>query len=215
SFEEEGASILLATLKGVVKKTELAAFSNPRRKGVFALNIDEGDELIAARITRPGQQIMLFTRSGMAVRFDETLVRPVGRVARGVRGVSLKDEKDKVVSCETVVSGQSVLIVCENGFGKRSEIDEFRQTNRGGVGVRSIITSERNGLVVGALCVTDSDSVLLMSSAGQAVRIPMREVRVMGRSTQGVRLVALKEENDLVIAAQKIEAVIETVAEEI
>lgn len=213
SFDEEGASILLATLKGVVKKTELSAFSNPRRKGVFALNIDEGDELIAARITRPGQQIMLFTRNGMAVRFDEALVRPVGRVARGVRGVSLKDEKDKVVSCETVVSGQSVLVVCENGFGKRSEIDEFRQTNRGGVGVRSILTSERNGLVVGALSVTDSDSVLLMSSAGQAVRIPMREVRVMGRSTQGVRLVALKEEDDLVIAAQKIEAVIETVAE--
>ncbi|HAB99387.1 MAG TPA: DNA gyrase subunit A [Parachlamydiales bacterium] len=212
-FSEEGACILLATLKGIVKKTELSAFSNPRRKGVFALNIDEGDELIAARVTRPGQQIMIFTRNGMAVRFDEALVRPVGRVARGVRGVTLKDEKDKVVSCETVVSGQNVLIICENGFGKRSEIDEFRQTNRGGVGVRSIITSERNGLVVGALCVTDSDSVLLMSSAGQAVRISMRDVRVMGRSTQGVRLVALKEENDLVIAAQKIEAVAEAEAE--
>ncbi len=213
-FAEEGACILLATLKGIVKKTELSAFSNPRRKGVFALNIDEGDELIAARITRPGQQVMIFTRNGMAVRFDEALVRPVGRVARGVRGVTLKDEKDKVVSCETVVSGQNVLIICENGFGKRSEIDEFRQTNRGGVGVRSIITSERNGLVVGALCVTDSDSVLLMSSAGQAVRIPMRDVRVMGRSTQGVRLVALKEEDDLVIAAQKIEAVAEAETEQ-
>ncbi len=212
-FSEEGACILLATLKGIVKKTELSAFSNPRRKGVFALNIDEGDELIAARVTRPGQQIMIFTRNGMAVRFDEALVRPVGRVARGVRGVTLKDEKDKVVSCEAVVSGQNVLIICENGFGKRSEIDEFRQTNRGGVGVRSIITSDRNGLVVGALCVTDSDSVLLMSSAGQAVRISMRDVRVMGRSTQGVRLVALKEESDLVIAAQKIEAVAEAEAE--
>jgi DNA gyrase, A subunit len=211
SFAEEGACILLATLKGIVKKTELSAFSNPRRKGVFALNIDEGDELIAARVTRPGQQIMIFTRNGMAVRFDEALVRPVGRVARGVRGVSLKDEKDKVVGCETVVSGQNILVVCENGFGKRSEIDEFRQTNRGGVGVRSIITSDRNGLVVGALCVTDSDSVLLMSSAGQAVRIPMRDVRVMGRSTQGVRLVALKENDDLVIAAQKIEAVGEVI----
>jgi DNA gyrase subunit A len=211
SFEEEGACILLATLKGVVKKTELSAFSNPRRKGVFALNIDEGDELIAARITRPGQQVMIFTRNGMAVRFDEALVRPVGRVARGVRGVALKNEQDRVVSCEAVTPKETVLIVCENGFGKRSEIDEFRQTNRGGVGVRSIITSERNGLVVGALCVTDSDSVLLMSSAGQAVRIPMREVRVMGRSTQGVRLVALKEENDLVMAAQKIEAVMEEI----
>lgn len=209
SFEEEGASILLATQKGVVKKTELSAFANPRRKGVYALNIDEGDELIAARMTHPTQQIMLFTRNGMAVRFDESLVRSVGRVARGVRGVTLKDETDKVVSCEVVTPEENILVVCENGFGKRSKVDDFRQTNRGGVGVRSIITSERNGMVVGALSVTDSDGVLLMSAAGQAVRIPMRDVRVMGRSTQGVRLVNLKEEDDLVVGAQKIEAVAE------
>lgn len=211
TFEEEGASILLATKKGVVKKSELSAFSNPRRKGVYAINIDEGDELIAARMTHPGQQIMLFTRNGMAVRFDETLVREVGRVARGVRGVTLKNEEDKVVGCEVVTPQDSILVVCENGFGKRSPVEDFRQTNRGGVGVRSIITSERNGLVVAALSVTDSDGVLLMSQAGQAVRIPMREVRVMGRSTQGVRLVNLKEENDLVVGAQKIEAAAEEV----
>lgn len=209
SFEEEGASILLATMKGVVKKTELTAFSNPRRKGVYALNIDEGDQLIAARMTHPNQQIMLFTRGGMAVRFDESLVRSVGRVARGVRGVTLKNDQDKVVSCEVVTPEENILVVCENGFGKRSKVDDFRQTNRGGVGVRSIITSERNGMVVGALSVTDSDSVLLMSAAGQAVRIPMDDVRVMGRSTQGVRLVNLKEEDDLVVGAQKIEAVAE------
>ncbi len=207
NFEEEGASILLATMKGVVKKTELSAFANPRRKGVYALNIDEGDELIAARMTHPSQQIMLFTRNGMAVRFDESLVRAVGRVARGVRGVTLKNESDKVVGCEVVTATETILVVCENGFGKRSLVEDFRQTNRGGVGVRSIITSERNGLVVGALSVTDSDSVLLMSAAGQAVRIPMRDVRVMGRSTQGVKLVNLKEEDDLVVGAQKIEAV--------
>lgn len=209
SFEEEGASILLATMKGVVKKTELSEFSNPRRKGVYALNIDEGDELIAARMTRPSQQIMLFTRNGMAVRFDESLVRAVGRVARGVRGVTLKNAEDKVIGCEVVTPQESILVVCENGFGKRSQVEEFRQTNRGGVGVRSIITSERNGMVVAALSVTDSDGVLLMSQAGQAVRIPMRDVRVMGRSTQGVRLVNLKDEDDLVVGAQKIEAVAE------
>ena len=207
NFEEEGACILLATLKGVVKKTELSAFSHPRRKGVYALNIDEGDELIAARMTHPGKQVMLFTREGMAVRFDESQVRPVGRVARGVRGVMLKNENDKVVSCECVSPDQNILVVCENGFGKRSQVEDFRQTNRGGVGVRSIIISERNGMVVGALYVTDADSVLLMSSSGQAVRIPMADVRVMGRSTQGVRLVSLKEENDLVVGVQKIEAV--------
>jgi DNA gyrase subunit A len=114
-----------------------------------------------------------------------------------------------VVSCEVVTPEENILVVCENGFGKRSKVDDFRQTNRGGVGVRSIITSERNGMVVGALSVTDSDGVLLMSAAGQAVRIPMRDVRVMGRSTQGVRLVNLKDEDDLVVGAQKIEAVAE------
>jgi DNA gyrase subunit A len=203
---DEPACILLATLKGVVKKTELSAFSNPRRKGVYALNIDEGDQLIAARMTHAGQQVMIFTRNGMAVRFDESLVRPMGRVTRGVRGVTLKNEKDCVVGCEVVTPDQTILTICENGYGKRSKVEDFRQTNRGGIGVRSIITSERNGLVVAALSVADPDSVLLMSKAGQAVRIPMTDVRVMGRSTQGVRLVSLKEQNDIVVGAQKIEA---------
>ena len=206
-YDEEGACILLATRRGAVKKTELSAFSNPRRKGVYALNIDEGDELMAARMTRPGLQIMLFTRDGMAVRFDESLIRPIGRVARGVRGVTLKNEKDHVISCEAVRPDETILVVCENGFGKRSKVEDFRQTNRGGIGVRSIIVSERNGSVVAALSVANEDSVLLMSQAGQAVRIPMRDVRVMGRSTQGVRLVNLKEDNDIVLGAQKIAAV--------
>lgn len=206
NFEGE-SSVLLATLKGVVKKTLLSEFENQRRKGVYALNIDEGDELIAARLTNPNEQIMLFTRSGMAVRFEEAQVRAIGRVGRGVRGILLKDAADRVISCEVVMPEQTILVVCENGFGKRSLVDDFRQTNRGGSGVRSIITSERNGLVVAALSVCDTDSVLFMSQEGQAVRIPMRDVRVMGRSTQGVKLVNLKEEKDLVVAAQKIEAV--------
>lgn len=201
----EKASILLATQRGVVKKTELEAFSHPRKTGVYALNIDEGDELIVARLTHPGEQIMLFTRNGMAVRFNEELVRPVGRVARGVRGVTLKNEQDRVVGCEVVRPEDTILIICQNGFGKRSKVETFRQTNRGGVGVRSIITSERNGLVLSAIRVKDEDSVLLMSSSGQAVRIPVRDVRVMGRSTQGVRLLNLKS-GDLVVGAQKIEA---------
>lgn len=213
NFDEE-AYILLATLKGIVKKTALSAYSNPRKTGVFTLNIDEGDELMAARMTRKEEQVMLFTRSGMAVRFDESLVREVGRVARGVRGITLKDEKDKVVSCEVVTPEQTILVICENGYGKRSKVDGFRQTNRGGVGVKSIITSSRNGMVVGALTVADPDSVLLMSQLGQAVRIPMKDVRVMGRSTQGVRLVNLKEEKDFVASAQKIEASVEEVESE-
>ncbi len=195
--------ILLCTRQGVVKKTELTAFDSPRKKGVYAINIDEGDEVIAARLTTDGQQVMLFTKDGMAVRFDQSQVRPVGRVARGVRGAALRNEKDAIVSCEVVNGDESLLIVCQNGFGKRSLVEEFRQTNRGGVGVRSILTSERNGLVVGAISVADSESVLLMSNTGQTVRISMEDVRVMGRSTQGVKLVNLHE-GDAVVAIQKL-----------
>ncbi len=203
NFEGE-AYILLATRKGVVKKTELSAFSSPRKKGVYAINIDEGDEVIAARITKEGQEIMLFTKHGMAVRFDQAQVRSMGRVARGVRGANLRNDQDAVVSCEVVSGTESILVVCGNGFGKRSWVEDFRKTNRGGVGVRSIITSERNGLVVGAVSVTDKDGVVMMSNTGQTLRINMKDVRVMGRSTQGVRLVTLHEGNYLV-GVQKIE----------
>lgn len=204
NFEEPGY-ILLTTRNAVVKKTELAAFNSPRRKGVYAINIDEGDEVISARLTKEGEQIMLFTKNGMAVRFDQAQVRPVGRVARGVKGATLRNEQDAIVSCEVVKSEEeSVLIVCEHGHGKRSLVGDFRQTNRGGIGVRSIITSERNGLVVGAISVTDDDSVVLMSNTGQTLRISMNDVRVMGRSTQGVRLVNLHEK-DVIVGVQKIE----------
>jgi DNA gyrase subunit A len=201
---EENAFILLATRQGVVKKTELSAFSSPRKKGVYAINIDEGDEVIAARLTKEGQEIMLFTRNGMAVRFDQGQVRAMGRVARGVRGATLRNGQDAVVSCEIVNGNESLLIVCEKGFGKRSLVEEFRKTNRGGVGVRSIITSERNGLVVGAVSVTDKDGIVMMSNTGQTLRINMKDVRVMGRSTQGVRLVNLHE-GDYLVGVQKIE----------
>jgi DNA gyrase subunit A len=205
SFEDQ-AYILLATERGVVKKTELSEFNAPRRKGVYAINIDEGDKVIAARLLHDGEQIMLFTRNGMAVRFDQGLVRPIGRVARGVKGVTLRDEKDAVVSCEVVRTEDTLLIVCDNGFGKRSLVDEFRQTNRGSIGVRSIITSERNGLVVGAISVQDNDGVVMMSNQGQTLRISMNDVRVLGRSTQGVRLVNLPE-GDVLIDIQKVGAI--------
>ena len=201
---DESASVLLATKKGVIKKTLLSAFSNPRKKGVIALNIDEGDELIQAKLVTEEQQLMLFTHQGMAVRFNSKDVRPIGRVARGVRGVSLKKENDWVISCEVVTPEDTVLVVCENGYGKRSKVDHFRETKRGGVGVRSIITSARNGNVIGALCVKDEDSVVLMSTGGQAIRIRMKELRVMGRSTQGVRLAHLKKDDHLV-AMQRID----------
>lgn len=203
SFDEE-ACILMATRKGVVKKSLLSEFSNPRRKGIWALDIDEGDEVMAARLVKQAQQVMLFTYNGMAVRFDENNVRPMGRMARGVKGVTLKDESDYIVGCEVVNGDETILVVCENGFGKRSPVEDFRQTNRGGVGVRSIITSERNGNVVGALCVTDQDGMVMISAMGQTVRISMKDLRVMGRNTQGVKLVNLREGDNL-LAIQKIE----------
>jgi len=200
-----GGSILLTTHKGITKKTLLESFSNPRRKGVFAINIDEGDHLIAARYVTLEQQVMVFTRLGMAVRFDQAQVRDMGRTARGVKAVNLKDPNDCVVSVEIVTGDETILVVCENGYGKRSKVDHFRQTNRGGVGVRSIITSMRNGYVVGAVKVKDEDSVLLMSTSGQALLIRMKDLRVLGRSTQGVRLATLKDGK--LIGIQKIEAV--------
>ncbi|WP_420422567.1 DNA topoisomerase (ATP-hydrolyzing) subunit A [Simkania sp.] len=204
NFQEEEASILLATKRGVVKKTLIDSFSSPRRKGVYAINIDDGDEVISAHVVCSEEQVMLFTREGMAVRFDQDQVRPMGRVARGVRGVKLKSETDAVVSCEVVTGDETVLVVCEHGYGKRSSVESFRQTHRGGVGVRSIITSKRNGFVVGALAVGDKDSVVLMSSSGHTLRLGMQDIRVMGRSTQGVKVVNLREP-DILVAMQKIE----------
>lgn len=202
-FKDCDAAIFMATRKGVVKKTEVSQFSHHRKRGVRAIEILEDDELVAAHVVKKGQQIMLFTHKGMAVRFDESNVRAMGRTARGVRGVTLKDEKDYVVSCEVVNGDESVLVVCEYGFGKRSAVEEFRQTNRGGKGVRSIITSERNGNVIGALCVTDDDGMVMISSTGQTIRIDMKDLRVMGRNTQGVKLANIKDGGYLV-AIQKV-----------
>lgn len=203
---EEDACILLATKNGIVKKTKLEEYSNPRKKGINAIKIDENDVVIEAKLVKEGQQVMLFTRNGMAVRFDQALIRPLGRVSRGVKGVTLKAANDFVVSCVVVQGDETILVVCENGYGKRSNVDSFRQTNRGGVGVRSILTSVRNGFVVGAIRVSDDDGALMMSSQGQTLRISMRDVRVMGRSTQGVRLVNLKA-GDKLLGMQKIEGV--------
>lgn len=196
--------LFMVTKNGVIKKSALSEFSNPRRKGIWAINIDENDEVISTRLVHPGEKVMLFTRLGAAVKFEEDKSRAMGRVSRGVRGVRLEAENDCVVSCEIVRGDESVLTVCENGYGKRSLVEDFRLTNRGGKGVRSIITNERNGCVVSALCVGDEDSILMMSALGQAVRINMNQVRVMGRNTQGVRLANIKE-GDRLIAVQKVE----------
>jgi DNA gyrase subunit A len=202
SYDEPGA-ILLCSKKGIIKKTDLSSFNNPRRKGVQAVVIDEGDEIMAARIVKPKDKVMLFTYDGMAVRFDEEDARSMGRVARGVRGVRLKGEEDRVVGCEIVQDEDTIVVVCENGYGKRTRVSEFRETRRGSMGVRSIITSERNGGVMGAINVNETHSLLMMSMNGQAVRIPVSQLRVMGRSTQGVRLANIKD-SDRIVAIQHV-----------
>ncbi|MDF2577164.1 MAG: gyrA [Chlamydiales bacterium] len=204
-FKEIETSMLLVTKYGVVKKTDLESYSNPRRKGVYAINPDEGDEVVAARLVKPTQQIMLFTKKGMAVRFDESALRSLGRTARGVKGVNLKEE-DYVVSCEVVhgLEEETILVVCSKGFGKRSSVVDFRITNRGTGGVKSIVTSERNGDVVGALSMAANDSALLVSSSGQTIRFNMSSLRVLGRNTQGVKLANLKDP-DMIVAIQKID----------
>lgn len=199
-------SVFFCTRKGIIKRTLLDAFSNPRRTGIQAISIDEDDQLITAGLVQSEQQIMLFTQDGMAVRFDATQVRCMGRTARGVRAVRLKSATDVVVGCEVVSDDDVILVVCSNGYGKRTRVSEYRQTSRGGLGVRSIVTSARNGTVVAALKVSDTDSVLLMTSSGQTIRIPGVQIRIMGRSTQGVRLTNVKE-GDKVVAVQLIQSV--------
>lgn len=207
-FSEE-VYLLFATRNGIVKKTEMSAFSNLRKKGIRALEIDEGDELISTRLVYGNKQVMLFTAQGMAVRFDHTKIRPMGRTARGVKGVTLKDTKDHVVACEVVEGNETIVVVCEHGFGKRSLVEDFRQTNRGGKGVRSILTTERNGKVIGAAVIKDGDELMLMTSQGQTLRIGMQDLRVMGRATQGVKLVNVRE-GDHLLVMEKIEEQLES-----
>lgn len=204
-FDIEDHYVFLSTVNGVVKKTEIKAYANPRRKGIYAITIDEHDSLMNAHLVTKEQQIMLFTKQGMAIRFDEDQVRAMGRTARGVKGINLKSKEDAVIACEVVNGDEQILVVCDKGFGKRSNVEDFRKTNRGGVGVRSIITSERNGLVLGALSIQNEESVLMMSKQGQTIRFGMNDLRVMGRATQGVKLANLRE-GDTISAIQKIAA---------
>ncbi len=190
SFEVEGESlfVLMVTKKGVVKKTNLAEFAKPMRKGKIALKIREEDEIITAAITNGKNDIFLFTKNGMSVRFNENDVRAMGRTATGVRGIRLK-EGDEVVSAEVITDEEeSILVVTENGYGKRSPVNEYRKTKRGGSGVFAIKASERNGKVISACQITDEDEIMLITDGGKIIRMDMRQMRVIGRNTKGVRM---------------------------
>ncbi|MBW2483793.1 MAG: DNA gyrase subunit A, partial [Deltaproteobacteria bacterium] len=183
--------IFMVTKLGRVKKTSLNEFRRPLRKGKIALRINEGDEIISAVITSGKNEILLISENGMSIRFDERDVRPMGRVAAGVKGITLK-RGDSVVGVEVLATNYSILAVTENGYGKRSSVDEYRLQKRGGKGIIAIKASERNGKIIGAMQVVEDDEVMLIASSGKIIRINMQNIRVIGRNTQGVRLINLK-----------------------
>ncbi|MDZ7641268.1 MAG: DNA gyrase subunit A [Desulfurivibrio sp.] len=217
SFEvtEGGARyILMATKKGVVKKTALSEFARPLKRGKIALTIREDDEILAATLTTGDNEILLLSRRGMAVRFHEDDIRAMGRGASGVRGITMAGGDDQKGSPADVLIGlqvlsgdpeASILVVTENGFGKRSKVDEYRLIRRGGKGVMAIKASERNGEVVGMSQVGDDDQVMMITNRGQMIRMPMQGIRVIGRSTQGVRLFNLDSEEKVVALARLAE----------
>lgn len=195
--------IFMATKYGVVKKTVLSNFQSQRSSGLIAVNLDEGDELIGTEITNGENDIMLFTNTGLVNRFSESDVRPTGRGSRGVKGITLV-EGQHVISMMLAVEEGVVLIATENGYGKRTLIEEFARRNRGGKGVIGIQTSERNGQIVGASIVEEDDEVMLITCNGVLVRTSVAEVSILGRNTQGVRLIRL-DDGDTLVGMSRIE----------
>jgi DNA gyrase subunit A len=185
--------VFMATSMGTVKKTPLSAFSNPREKGIIAVELDDGDHLIGAAITDGKHDVMLFSDAGKAVRFEEDDVRPMGRQARGVRGMKIGAEQRVISMLAADAETQTVLTATENGFGKRTPISEYTRHGRGTQGMIAIQTTERNGKLVGAVLVGDEDQVMLISTGGVLIRTRVKQIREQGRSTQGVRLIDLDE----------------------
>ncbi|MCH7872627.1 MAG: DNA gyrase subunit A, partial [Planctomycetes bacterium] len=200
-FEEK--FVFFATAKGIVKKTPLGAFSKPRPSGIIALTLDPDDVLIGVGLTEGDDEVAIGTRGGMACRFREGDVRAMGRTARGVRGITLAAD-DRAVDLVILKPGMSILTVCENGYGKRTDASEYRLTKRGGKGVINIRTTERNGPVVALRAVTDDDQLMLITAAGTLLRTAISELRGIGRATQGVRLIRIYGENDRVVAVAKV-----------
>jgi DNA gyrase subunit A len=201
---EDDKFVVMGTRRGVVKKTALSAFSNPRVGGIIAMGVEEGDAVIGVQVTDGTGEIFIGTRNGMAIRFPESDVRAMGRAAYGVRGIALRDD-DYVVAMEVVRPGGTLLTVTERGYGKRTEIEEYRVQSRGGVGIINIATTERNGQVVGIAYVQEGDELLLITQQGMILRMQTNDVRAIGRATQGVRLIDIEGEDRVVSIARLVE----------
>ena len=197
-------NLIMVTKQGMVKKTSLDKYSKPRVNGVAAITIKEGDELLEAKLTDGNSQIILAVKSGKLVRFEETKTRPMGRTASGVRGIRLKDETDEVIGMVSVNDMNSeILVVAENGYGKRSSLDEYRITNRGGKGVKTLNITEKTGKLISINAVTDADDLMIINKSGLTIRMAVEDLRVMGRATQGVKLINIKG-NDSIAAVTKV-----------
>ncbi len=201
--------VFMATANGTVKKVALDEFSRPRNSGIIALELSEGDTLVGVELTKGDQEVMLFSDAGKVIRFDESLVRSMGRTARGIRGIKLQGDQ-RLIALIIAQEQGAILTATANGYGKRTEISEYRSTGRGGQGVISIIVNERNGKVVRAVQVKDSDEAMLISDQGTLVRIPVNQISIVGRNTQGVRLINLND-SEFLVGMQRIEEDVEEV----
>ena len=195
--------VIMATKQGIVKKTLLEQYSRPRQSGINAITVREGDELLEAKLTTGSSQIILGLRSGKAIRFEESKTRPMGRSASGVRGVTLADATDEVIGMVAVNNfEENILVVSERGFGKRSELDDYRITNRGGKGVKTLTITEKTGDLVAIKSVTDEDDLMIINRSGVAIRISIADLRVMGRATQGVKVINLRADDTIAAVAK-------------
>lgn len=201
----EGKYIIMATRQGTVKKTDLMAYSNPRAGGIIAIGIDAGDALIEARVTEGNQDILIGTRNGLTIRFNEDEARPMGRTAVGVRGIRL-EEGDQVVGMEVIHDTANILTVSELGFGKRTSTEEYRVQARGGMGIITLKVTERTGAVVGIKQVNDTDEIMIISDGGKIIRMKVKDISVIGRNTQGVKLIALDPSEKVTAVAKLAES---------
>jgi DNA gyrase subunit A len=201
---QEGRYIVFATKNGLIKKTELMAYANPRASGIRAIGLEDGDEVIGVRLTDGQQEIILSTAEGQSIRFKEEQVRPTGRGTFGVVGMKL-DDGDKVVSMEILTLGFNILTVSEGGYGKRTEMDEYRLQSRGGKGIITMKTTDKTGRVVGVQQVAEDDQLMLISNKGKIIRMRIQDIRIIGRNTQGVRLIELEEGERVVSLARLAE----------